>query len=239
MIKNMELAQVRRGESFILDGVKFVKLDEDAHASFVLTADVFPKHIPFEHKDAERKDHDNFVGSYLQKHVDIWLHQGHPNISKAVVERPINLLSMCGETVYGTPCVFGRVLTLDEYRRYRKYIPLASDWYWLATSYSPRSGNGDDFAYSVGSDGSVSNGGVYGVNTDGSVNYYNVYDGYDCARPALYLESSILVSVEVETDDIEKMQDKVTALQRETLTACKNAELIAELFRRIPGVQED
>ena len=63
MIKNMELAQVRRGESFILDGVKFVKLDEDAHASFVLTADVFSKHIPFEHKDAERKDHDNFVGS--------------------------------------------------------------------------------------------------------------------------------------------------------------------------------
>lgn len=223
MIKNMELAQVRRGESFILDGVKFVKLDEDAHASFVLTADVFPKHIPFEHKDAERKDHDNFVGSYLQKHVDIWLHQGHPNISKAVVERPINLLSMCGETVYGTPCVFGRVLTLDEYRRYRKYIPLASDWYWLATSYSPGSGT----------DGACS------VHTDGGVGSYSVCGGVSCARPALYLESSILVSVEVETDDIEKMQDKVTALQRETLTACKNAELIAELFRRIPGVQED
>ena len=215
MIKNMELAQVRRGESFILDGVKFVKLDEDAHASFVLTADVFPKHIPFEHKDAERKDHDNFVGSYLQKHVDIWLHQGHPNISKAVVERPINLLSMCGETVYGTPCVFGRVLTLDEYRRYRKYIPLASDWYWLATSYSPSSGYSD---------------GACIVYADGSVYRSNV-GGYGCARPALYLESSILVSVEVETDDIEKMQDKVTALQRETLTACKNAELIAELFR--------
>ena len=220
MIKNMELAQVRRGESFILDGVKFVKLDEDAHASFVLTADVFPKHIPFEHKDAERKDHDNFVGSYLQKHVDIWLHQGHPNISKAVVERPINLLSMCGETVYGTPCVFGRVLTLDEYRRYRKYIPLASDWYWLATSYSS-----NNFYNACN------------VSSGGSVDYGYVY--YGCARPALYLESSILVSVEVETDDIEKMQDKVTALQRETLIACKNAELIAELFRRIPGVQED
>ena len=225
MIKNMELARVRRGESFILDGVKFVKLDEDAHASFVLTADVLPKHIPFEHKDAERKDHDNFVGSYLQKHVDIWLHQGHPNISKAVVERPINLLSMCGETVYGRPCVFGRVLTLDEYRRYRKYIPLASDWYWLATSYSPNS-SGGNFAYSVNSVGSVYSDRV-------------VCGGSYCARPALYLESSILVSVEVETDDIEKMQDKVTALQRETLIACKNAELIAELFRRIPGVQED
>ena len=45
MIKNMELAQVRRGESFILDGVKFVKLDEDAHASFVLTADVFRRQL--------------------------------------------------------------------------------------------------------------------------------------------------------------------------------------------------
>lgn len=216
---------IRVPDAINLDGVKFVKLDEDAHASFVLTADVFPKHIPFEHKDAERKDHDNFVGSYLQKHVDIWLHQGHPNISKAVVERPINLLSMCGETVYGTPCVFGRVLTLDEYRRYRKYIPLASDWYWLATSYSPFSGR-NNYAYHVYADGSVS--------------YDYVFNGgYYCARPALYLESSILVSVEVETDDIEKMQDKVTALQRETLTACKNAELIAELFRRIPGVQED
>ena len=77
------------------------------------------------------------------------------------------------------------------------------------------------------------------MDTDGGVDYNSVYNGNYCARPALYLESSILVSVEVETDDIEKMQDKVTALQRETLTACKNAELIAELFRRIPGVQED
>lgn len=131
---------------------------------------------------------------------------------------------MCGETVYGTPCVFGRVLTLDEYRRYRKYIPLASDWYWLATSYSPYSSDGYYACL---------------VDTVGSVDYYSVCGGYRCARPALCLESSILVSVEVETDDIEKMQDKVTALQRETLTACKNAELIAELFRRIPGVQED
>lgn len=220
MIKNMELAQVRRGESFILDGVKFVKLDEDAHASFVLTADVFPKHIPFEHKDAERKDHDNFVGSYLQKHVDIWLHQGHPNISKAVVERPINLLSMCGETVYGTPCVFGRVLTLDEYRRYRKYIPLASDWYWLATSYSPIFGS---YNY------------AYRVNADGSVGHLNVYYGNGCARPALYLESSILVSVEVETDDIEKMQDKVTALQRETLTACKTRSSLLNCSAEFPA----
>lgn len=70
MIKNIELAQVRRGESFILDGVKFVKLDEDAHASFVLTADVFPKHIPFEHKDAERKDHDNYE---MDISDDVWL----------------------------------------------------------------------------------------------------------------------------------------------------------------------
>ena len=77
------------------------------------------------------------------------------------------------------------------------------------------------------------------MSAGGSVNDRDVYSGRSCARPALYLESSILVSVEVETDDIEKMQDKVTALQRETLIACKNAELIAELFRRIPGVQED
>ena len=103
---------------------------------------------------------------------------------------------------------------------YQDETTTAVNW-WLR---SPRSSNGNR---------------AYYVNTDGSVSYGNVFNGSRCARPALYLESSILVSVEVETDDIEKMQDKVTALQRETLTACKNAELIAELFRRIPGVQED
>lgn len=120
---------------------------------------------------------------------------------------------MCGETVYGTPCVFGRVLTLDEYRRYRKYIPLASDWYWLATSYSPYSSYSRYRACGVYTGGSVSNGSVY-------------YGGF-CARPALYLESSILVSVEVETDDIEKMQDKVTASLRQPLMKRTKCSVIA------------
>lgn len=41
---------------------------------------------------------------------------------------------------------------------------------------------------------SSNNGNAYYVYTDGSVNYYNVYYGNGCARPALALSSEILVS---------------------------------------------
>ena len=55
MIKNMELAQVRRGESFILDGVKFVKLDEDAHASYSIMTVLEIDDAQHEQEIAEQK----------------------------------------------------------------------------------------------------------------------------------------------------------------------------------------
>lgn len=44
-----------------------------------------------------------------------------------------------------------RPRTEGKVQDYRKYIPLASDWYWLATSYSPLSGN-DYYAAMFGFD---------------------------------------------------------------------------------------
>lgn len=206
MKKAITLNQVRRGEHFMLGGVEFVKLDDDKGASFVVAADITGKECPFECTGTKRNDHNNFVGSHIQRVVEAFL-LDHPEINKAVVDRPIDLTSMDGMTDYGCPVVHGRILTSDEYRKYRALIPLASDWYWLATPWTTlRSPVSDaDCACVVVADGALDNRVVCGA-----VNY--------CPRPALYLESSI--SVSVETDDEKSLRDYT------------DTELLDELLRR-------
>lgn len=205
--KTIELGKVRQGERFKLDGVEFVKLDCDEEATFALTADTLPECCAFEDDDAEREDHNNFSGSLIQKHMERFFREQHSPIFKAIVERPIDLTSMDGMTTYGKPFTVARLLTIDEFRKYRRFIPLTSKPFWTATPWttlrSPFSGA--NYAYSI--------------RTDGSVGHNFVYRAYFAPRPALYLQSSILVSVE--TEDEEKVLADYT-----------DTELMDELYRR-------
>ena len=120
---------------------------------------------------------------------------------------PIDLTSMDGMTDYGMPNVYGRILTVDEYRKYRRFIPLTDKPFWTATPWCTRSSGSDygNYAYYVDSDGSLYN--------------FSAYRAYFCARPALALKSSLLVSVSVE--DGEK-----------ALCDYTDTELLDELLRR-------
>lgn len=198
------LMDVKPGERFTLDGVEFVKLDEDRGVAFVVTADVILGKVPF---DSEREtERNNFVGSGIEAAMLEWL-GGHPGIEESVVERPIDLTSMDGLRDYGAPLVRARILTIDEYREYRALIPLTEIPYWTATAWttesSPYSGSGN--AYRVSADGALS----------------NRYVNYPCfaARPALYLRSDIAISVE--GDEVESSLSDYTEL-----------ELLEELYRR-------
>lgn len=205
--KTIELGKVRQGERFKLDGVEFVKLDCDEEATFVLTADTLPECCAFEDDDAEREDHNNFDRSLIQKIMERFWREQHSPIFKAIVERPIDLTSMDGMTTYGKPFTVARLLTIDEFRKYRRFIPLTSKPFWTATPWttlrSPYSNA--NFAYYI--------------YTDGTVNINYVYNAYFAPRPALYLQSSILVSVE--TEDEEKVLADYT-----------DTELMDELYRR-------
>ncbi|MCI2057233.1 MAG: hypothetical protein LKJ86_08830 [Oscillibacter sp.] len=209
MKKTIELCKVRQGETFTLDGVEFVKLDEAADCSFVLTSDVALKNIPFEDEDAEREDHNNFCGSNIEKAMERWLRENHKPIFDASQEYPIDLTTMDGMTDYGAPLSGARLLTIDEYRKYRRFIPLASERYWLATGWTTASSplSGARIAYRVVTGGALSNDRVYRA-------------GF-AARPALYLKSSILVSIETENGQEEK-----------TVRDFTDTELMDELYRR-------
>ena len=205
--KNLQLSRVRQGEAFTFDGVRWVKLDEGAGAAFVVAEDVLLKNTPFECEDAEREDHNNFNGSNLELSIVELLIVKHQKIQDAVVERPIDLTTMDGMTDYGMPAVTARVLTIDEYRKYRRFIPLASEPYWLATGWTTKS--------SPDSDASI----AYYVDPGGALCRNLVCYAFFAARPALYLKSSILVSVDTEGEE-------------KGLSGYTDSELIDELYRR-------
>ena len=200
MGKTIELSRVRQGERFTLDGVEWVKLDETNMGAFVVAADALPDNCPFENDD-DREDANNFCGSHIAKEMERWLRDQHKPIFDATLERPIDLTTMDGMTDYGTP------LTIDDYRKYRRFIPLASRPFWLATGWTTKSS-------------SLSNGdSAYSISTDGTVSFYDVYYAYFAPRPALYLKSSILVSVETEEE-------------QKSIRDYTDTELMDELYRR-------
>lgn len=205
-MKNLALAQVRRGERFTLDGVEFVKLEDDLDAAFAVAADTLPECCQFEDDDAEREDHNNYAGSLLSKTVERWLRDKHPAIFSAVVERPIDLTTMDGMTDYGKPLAVVRALTIDEYRKHRSILPLTSKPYWLATGWttnsSPRSGASARAASTPAAPWTTA----------------ACFASF-APRPALYLKSSILVSVETEDEG-------------KALADYSDTDLIDELYRR-------
>lgn len=205
--KSIKLFQVRPGEHFIHDGVEYVKLDEAAGATFALGVEATLKNVQFESDDAEREDHNNYIGSNLEREGIRWLREQHPATFDAMVERLVNLTTMDGMTDYGVPLASVRALTIDEYRKYRHLIPLTDDPYWLATGWTTKRSPYSDTNY------------AYYISTGGSVNRNYVYNNSFAARPALYLKSSILVSVDAE--EAEKVLADYT-----------DSDLIDELYRR-------
>lgn len=207
MSKTIALRQVRHGEIFELDGVKFARLPvEEAGAILAVTADALPENVRFENNCADRDDKNNFVGSALMNDMLTWLHQ-RKSIFLACVARPVDLTTMDGMTDYGMPSVLVRPLTVEEYRRNRAYIPLASRSWWTAT--------GCTASRSPYSDTNL----AYSVSSDGTLDRIDIYYAYFAPRPALYLQSSILVSVE-------------DGEEEKGLSGYTELDLLAELQRR-------
>ena len=203
-MKQITLEQVRKGERFVLDGVAFVKLDEDRESSFVVSEDVVLKGIAFDTQ--EREDRNNYMCSGIHEALDEWAYK-HEKIYKVALARPIDLLSMDGMADYGMPKLMVRMLTADEYRKYRALIPLTDEAYWLATPWTTlRSPDSDtNNAYCV-----IASGALYDI---------DVYYPRFAARPAFYLESSISVSV---NDD-----------EKSGLDTYDMKELLQEIARRV------
>lgn len=208
MKKQIELCKVRPGEIFELDGERFARLPyEGAEAILVVLEDALPEDCPFEGDDAEREAHNNFDGSTLESRMNAWL-RGHSTLFKNTVAKPVDLTTLDGMRDYGMPILLIHPLTVMEYQRFRPFVPLATRAWWTATGWTTASSPSSDAfsAYYVGTGGALYSNGV---------SYPNF-----APRPALYLQSKILVSID--TDEEEKKLEDYTEL-----------ELLGELQRRV------
>ena len=91
-----------------------------------------------------------------------------------------NLLSLDGQTEYGKSDDFVSLLTVDEYRKYRKFITNTGDWWWLITPWSTPCNDCKSTVTVVSPSGII-----YGV---------SCYDNSLGVRPVCILKSNIFES---------------------------------------------
>ena len=179
------LKAAARGTVFPYAGEKWVVLEhEPAGRTLCLRLDLIPNK-PFDENNcnnfATSSSKEWMNGPYLDNLIDA-VKGPH-----AFLTTELDLTADDGLKDYGTCTVTIFSLTVDQYRRNRDVIPNADDWWWLSTAYSTAS-NGYEHGARL-------------VRFDGSLLWNYAYDGSNGLRPACYLDSDLLISVEDGDED--------------------------------------
>lgn len=186
-MKKIALKNATRGTAFDYAGQSWILLENDDGRALCLSKDII------ETRAFDEGNCNNFAvassnkylnGPYLDNLADAC------NGANAFLESELDLTTDDGLKDYGTCTVTIFLLTVDQYRRNRDVIPNADDWWWLSTAFSTKSNGYESLARFVFSDGTLGRG----------LAYY----GYGGLRPACYLDSDLLISVEDDeaTDDV-------------------------------------
>lgn len=186
-----KLAKLSPGRIFNFAGEKFVVMEQRDGAAFVLLAQS-KESCPFNDKD-DAENRNDYTRSTLKERIDKWV-EALPRTSEeaaAILPFEVDLSCTDRSKSYGTITVKAAPLTLWQYGQFKELIPLnEDDWYWLVTPWacrwlrSPLTSNAR---------------GVWHVYSDGD-GYYYASDSRGI-RPALLLNSDLLVSLDDEVED--------------------------------------
>ena len=174
------LKTAARGTVFPYAAEKWVVLEHDpAGRTLCLRLEVIPD------KPFDEDNRNNFAissskewmnGPYLDNLIDA-VKGPH-----AFLQTELDLTADDGLKDYGTCNVTIFSLTVDQYRRNRDVIPNADGWWWLSTAYSTAS-NGYEHSARL-------------VRIDGTLYGNNASYGVSGLRPACYLDSDLLISMD-------------------------------------------
>lgn len=187
-----KLAKLSPGRIFNFAGEKFVVMEQHDGAAFVLLAQS-KESCPFNDKD-DAENRNDYTRSTLKERIDKWV-EALPRTSEeaaAILPFEVDLSCTDRSKSYGTITVKAAPLTLWQYGQFKELIPLnEDDWYWLVTPWACRwlrspSTRGANYVWFVGSSGSCSG---------GNASYSSGI------RPALLLNSDLLVSLDDEVED--------------------------------------
>ncbi len=202
--KVKKLSELKRGDIFVFAGFRWVKLEESAEGTKVIAAD------KVEDQAFDIEDRNNWKESTLREYLNndfleyLYEEGADPEDFLTVVS---DLTADNGLKDYGTSEDKIALITCDDYRKYRSFIPTIDGWWWTITpwSCSPYNSYYVRCVYASGAlySGSACNG-DYGV------------------RPLLNLKYDILISFE-ETGAEEEKKEGVQDAKEKVLRLLSEA----------------
>lgn len=169
------------GKTIEVAGIKWLVLDKLEKGYFAISEDFYGRDREFDDNCNDWKSSDlrNELNTDLRKKIESELG------TDSLVEFERNLLSLDGQTEYGTCRDYVSLISVDEYRKYRKFLSNRGKWWWTLTPDSTACNNDDTFVRVVSPSGGICN-----RNCDSS---YSV-------RPVCIFSSSIFESCEEDDD---------------------------------------
>lgn len=181
-MKKIALKNAARGTAFDYAGQSWILLENDDGRALCLSKDIIETRAFDEgncNNFAVASSKEYLNGAYLDNLLE------DVNGPNAFLTTELDLTTDDGLKDYGTCTVTIFLLTVDQYRRNRDVIPNADDWWWLSTAFSTKSNGYESLARNV--------------NTDGALHRGSACYGVIGLRPACYLDSDLLISIE---DDV-------------------------------------
>lgn len=210
------------GDIFTYAKERFVVLENQGDGVFVLTEGKVGD-SPFQAKDIDTPN--DYTKSTLKDCIEDFVQKLIENGAKPedFVSFEVDLRPTDMSAGYGTITVQAAPLTLWQYGKFKDIIPLLDDWWWLVTPLWTRWLR-SPYTHHTGL--------AWHVYTNGNCNYYGCSRSYGI-RPALKLNSDLLVSVEgdeSEDEDCGECDNYTVDLSR-----VSNEDLFREVERRLAG----
>lgn len=165
------------GKTIEVAGINWLVLDKLEKGYFAISEDFYGRDRGFDDNCNDWKSSDlrNELNTDLRKKIESELG------TDSLVEFERNLLSLDGQTEYGTCRDFVSLISVDEYRKYRKLLPNTERWWWTLTPDSTPCNNDGKW--------------LRVVSPSGDFDYYDCNDS-NGVRPVCIFSSSIFESEE-------------------------------------------
>lgn len=130
--KKKHIGKPEIGKAIELAGMEWLILDKTEKGYFAILNEFDGKERTFD------SDSNNWISSKLRNELNTrFLKKITDEFGEdAVIEFDRDLLSLDGQTEYGHCKDKISILTMDEYRKYRKFLPNIGKWWWLLTPWS-------------------------------------------------------------------------------------------------------
>lgn len=129
------------GKTIEVAGINWLVLDKLEKGYFAISEDFYGRDREFDDNCNDWKSSDlrNELNTDLRKKIESELG------TDSLVEFERNLLSLDGQAEYGTCRDYVSLISVDEYRKYRKLLPNTGKWWWTLTPDSTACNDDDTF----------------------------------------------------------------------------------------------